>query len=75
MVRDQHLAERAVPVARDEAELDRLQPLSGGRNCTTGKNFTGQKLPFARGRASHLSQKQAFFHRSGDGTAVASPPS
>jgi hypothetical protein len=45
------LAEHAVPVARDRAELDRLQPPGGRRNYTTGKNFTGQKLPFARGHA------------------------
>src|SRR5215471_10237564 len=61
MVRDQHLAERAVPVARDEVELDHPQPLSGGRNCTPGKNFTGKSchlreavpLLFNKTRHSH----------------------
>jgi hypothetical protein len=38
----------------------------------TGKNFTGQKLPFVAGRAPHLLQEQAFAPRGIDGTAVAS---
>jgi hypothetical protein len=38
----------------------------------TGKNFTGQKLPFAAGRARHLLQEQAFAPRGSDGMAVAS---